>query len=222
MRDAVAAWKLAAAGLAALALWAGTGAQAHAQDGALLAVQAPESVEVSEEPVQVDVFVENSPGLGGFQFVVTYDPDLFDYDRSERGPFLGSTGRELICNDPQPDTGAVRFACGSLGAEPAGPEGSGVLYSVYLRPKATGETTIGLSRALLATIEGNPITSTTADAPVVVEDPGSGISWLLWGPIAVVAAVVLIAIAGFVVMAVRRLRRAPTPAAGDYGSSNSS
>jgi len=209
-------------GLALLLGWFGL-ASVGAQGTAVVAIDAPEAVEVSEEPVPVDVVIRDTPRLGAFQFIVTFDPDLFEYAGSERGPFLSSTGRELFCPEPLVETGAVRLVCGSLGEEPPGPEGEGLLYTVNLTPKATGETAIGVTRVVLATIEGNAIEATTEDAVVQVRNPGSGANWMLWGPLIGVAVLLLAAVVGGAVVLSRRgSASAPAPASTDYGGSNSS
>ena len=206
---------LLAIGVLALAASVLLAVPAGAQGSAIVSVQAPDSVEVSDEPVQVDVAIADSPELGGFQLILTYDPELFSYDSAERGEFLGSTGRELICNDPVADTGAVLLVCGTLGAEPAGPEGAGILYSVFLTPKGTGDAVIDIatSGGELASPEGNPIQFTTRSLTVRVDDASSGMNWVLWGPIIAITALLIIGVIVSLVIVTRRTRTSPPAAA---------
>jgi hypothetical protein len=201
---------------------------AHAQsDEPTVAIVGPDSVEETStdedepEPARFDVTVTNAPETGGFQFILAFDPDYFEYSGAERGEFLGSSGRDVQCDEPQPDVGAVRIVCVTLGEEPEGATGAGTLYTVLLLPKATGDTTLSLSRVVLSNPPGDEIPSTSTNLDVSVKSASSGIDWMIWGPV-IGGAVLLILLCAAVMIALTRRGRASSAASPDYGSSNSS
>ena len=192
-----------------------------------VAIAGPTSVEETSsdddapEPSRFDVTVQDATETGGFQFILAFDPDYFEYDSAERGEFLGSTGRDVQCDEPQPDVGAVRIVCVTLGETPEGATGDGTLYTILLLPKATGDTTLSLSRVVLSTPPGDDIPSTSTNLDVSVKSASSGIDWMIWGPV-IGGALLLILLCVAVIIALSRRRRDSSPAAPDYGSSNSS
>jgi hypothetical protein len=163
---------------------------------------------------------EDAALSSGFQFILAFDPDYFEFTDAQRGEFLGSTGRDVQCEEPQVDVGAVLLICVTLGAEPEGATGDGTLFSIMLTPRAAGETTLGLTRAVLSTPPGDEIPNTTTGIAVEVEGASSGINWAIWGPI-IGGALLLILICAVVTVVLMR-RGSTRSAAPDYGSSNSS
>jgi hypothetical protein len=93
------------------------------------------------------VTVEGAEDLGGYQFDLTYDPEMVQVDDAALGAFLGSTGRNTGPLGPEIDngTGAVRFGAFSYGEE-VGPYGDGVLAVVtYTTQLTPGETSLALT-----------------------------------------------------------------------------
>jgi hypothetical protein len=192
-----------------------------AQSGdAVLRVTGPtSSVKKGDERVPFDITVENVKNLGAFQFDLTYDANVFELidaeHDAEKGDFLGSSGRPVVCNPPVVDTGAgvTRFTCITLGSAPAGVDGSGKLATIYLHAKGSGSTDITLKSAKLVE-PANPaldpidpkalaqITFTTADTSIKVTGGGGGMNWLIWGPVIVVV-LVLVAGGAYAVMRMR-------------------
>ncbi|MGB6837603.1 MAG: cohesin domain-containing protein, partial [Dehalococcoidia bacterium] len=76
---------------------------------------------------EVDVVVANVTNLGAFEFTLAFDPALVEFASISQGPFLGSSGRTVSCMPPLLAEGSVSFTCVTLGAEPGGASGSGVL-----------------------------------------------------------------------------------------------
>jgi hypothetical protein len=216
-------WKWWLAGLAAVALALAALTAAGAQsDDVTIAIVGPESVEEAgdeeaPEPARFDVVVRNTTELGAFQFILAFDPDYFDYDSAERGDFLGSTGRDVQCDEPQTDVGAVRIVCVTLGELPEGATGEGTLYTVLLRPKATGDTQLSLARVQLSDPPGEEIQTTTEPFAVQVESPSSGIDWMIWGPVIGGVVLLILLLVAVMVMLTRRGRDA-SASAPDYGN----
>lgn len=186
----------------------GVGAQApaaSAQSGdAVVKVTAPaEAVKKGADNVEFAVSVDNVQNLGAFQFVLQYDADIFEFQDSPKSEFLGSTGREVICNDPLADAGSARIQCVTLRPTPAGPSGAGVLAVVRLKAKGSGTTDVTLTRVkLTAADETATEIPTTVEGTTFTVESSSGMNWLLWGPIIGLAALVVIGGAAFAVMRV--------------------
>jgi hypothetical protein len=149
-----------------------------------------------------DVTVENVENLGAFQFVLQYDPDIFDFAAIERGDFLGSSGREVVCNEPQSDAGTVLYVCNTLRPEPAGPDGGGLVARVQLSAIGSGSTDVSLTRTKVALPDGTELPSTLENTSIAVEG-SSSINWLLWGP---VIGIGLLAVIGAGAFAMTRMR----------------
>ncbi len=203
-------WTRVAAGLmiAVAASVLVTASHAAAQSGeAVIAVVAPGgSIESSGEPVPFRIDVEDVTNLGAFEFVLAFDSGLFEFDRAEQGSFLGSTGREVVCDEPKSAPGAVRMLCVTLLREPQGPSGSGTLATIWLRPKGTGKVEVALSRFKLTSVGAAGLTARAESATVTVG--GDGGDWLLiWSAIAS-GAVLAIAAASVVIARMRRPARA--------------
>lgn len=198
--------ELVAAGLmiAAAAFLPVTASPSAAQSGeAVIAVVAPGgSIESSGEPAPFRIDVEGVTNLGAFEFVLAFDSGLFEFDHAEQGSFLGSTGREVVCDEPKSAPGAVRMLCVTLLREPEGPSGAGTLATVWLRPKGTGKAEVALSRSKLTSVSAAGLTARVESATVTIG--GDGGDWLLiWS--AVASGAVLAVAAGAVVVA--RMRR---------------
>lgn len=177
--------------------------------GTVIRVTGPTTaVKKGQLRVPFDVNVDNVTNLGSFTFDLTYDASVFqlvdaDHD-AEKGDFLGSSGRPVVCNPPIIDAGAgvTRFTCVTLGATPKGADGSGKLATIYLQATGAGSTDITLNRAKLyevgdasaAPTDPNalpPITFTTQNTTISVSGSNGGMNWLIWGPIIGVAIVVV-------------------------------
>ena len=78
-----------------------------------------------------------STGLGAFEILVHFDPDVVRVVEAEAGPFIANTGRTTQCFDRTPERGQYALACVTSGSAD-GPQGSGTLATVTLRPLANG------------------------------------------------------------------------------------
>lgn len=173
-----------------------------------------DSVQEGDPEIPVEVVAENATNIASFSFDLSFDPDVIQYVREERGDFLGSTGREVQCN-PVTDSasaGIVRITCVTLRLEPAGPDGNGRLATVYFSPVGSGSTEIALSNA-----RANPVVSELPDDPAapLPEIPvsvvngslhvegGGGINWLIWIPVIVVGGLAVAGGAGYAALRIR-------------------
>lgn len=154
----------------------------------------------NQDVIRVDVSVEHVSNLGAFGFVLLFDDSKLDIldDAFERGPFLGSTGREVYCDEPTVTDGAARYACVTLGSEPEeGPSGDGKLASVYFEPSGDGNAVFQLTRVQLAEPRGDNIPVTVAGGEISVQSDG-GFPWWIVGIAGLVAVVAVVGIVALV------------------------
>jgi hypothetical protein len=211
---------LAAVAVAGALTTRGPGSRASAQSGdAVVRVTAPTTpIKKGDLRVPFEVTIENVKNLGSFQFELTYSATVFELvdpeTDAEKGDFLGSGGRPVVCNPPISDTGAgvARFTCVTLGPTPKGVDGSGKIATMYLHAKGSGSSDVTLHRVKLVGVgdataeptspEAQPILPfTVADTSVSVAGDG-GMNWLIWGPVIVIA-IVAVAGGGFAALRMR-------------------
>lgn len=169
---------------------------AQSNDAPALRVRGPGSVDLKAESVSFDLTVENIENLGGFQFVFTFNDSVLDFIEFRQGAFLGSTGREAVCDTPQQDTGAVRVVCVTLGQDPEGARGDGTIATFLLQPKSAGASTISVNRLALTSVSGFEMAATVENASIRVRGSSGGMNWYIWGSgigAAVVAAIAALA-----------------------------
>ncbi len=123
--------------------------------------------------VIVNVVVDNARDLGAFQVDLAFNPALVRVNAVEVGPFLGSTGRSVVCPGPLIDNvvGAIDFACVTLGATPPGPFGTGVLAQVTFQGLTPGLSPVDVSEAILTNVPGTllgPLTTQGGSVNVAV------------------------------------------------------
>lgn len=134
----------------------------------IVCVQPPSQVTETGAQFTVDVVVDQVVNLGAYEFTLAFDPAVVSFVGVARGPFLGSTGRSVNCLGPYPEDGAVRFACVTLGAEPDGPSGTGLLATVTFSALAAGASVLDLTHVILADISGAPLPHTDLQGQVTV------------------------------------------------------
>jgi hypothetical protein len=118
----------------------------------VLRVDPPSQNVAAGADATVNVVVDGAENLGAFQFTLEWNPSVVTYQSTAVGPFLGSTGRSVICNSPQVGVSEVTVLCNTLGSEPQGPYGSGVLASFTMRGLTTGLSPMHLTDVILADI----------------------------------------------------------------------
>lgn len=139
-------------------------------------VPAFQTVSTAQTLFPVDVTVEDVTGLGAYEVLITYDSADVTFLSATNGPFLGSTGRPVLCATPIVQTliGTLRkllFGCGTLGAPPPpGPDGGGLLATVQFAPITVGLTDLVLEPSLTDVLGG--IIAATAVGGQVDIQPG--------------------------------------------------
>jgi len=88
-----------------------------------------------------------STGLGAFELLLRFDPDVVRVDDAEPGPFIESSGRGAQCFDRRPRRGEYALACVTTG-NGDGAQGSGTLATITLRPVANGTSFLQLDAQL--------------------------------------------------------------------------
>jgi hypothetical protein len=201
-------WPVCLAAFAAVVVIYMGGGVAHTQTTAVL--RSLPSLETIREGDRFDVAVtvERIQGLGAFQFTLTYDDDILEFVSVQEGDFLGSSGRTVNCLPPSQQATTAKFACVTLGAQPPGADGSGVLATVTLDARRQGPTPLELENVVLATIDGKAIPSSVENSVITVipsEPPSGGsINWALWGSVG--AGSVLVVVLAIGLVRSRRLR----------------
>ncbi len=122
----------------------------------------------------IDIVAENVANLGAFQFTLSYDPSVTILQTLEEGSFLGSSGRAVVCLRSTVVDGEAEIVCTSLGSEPPGPEGSGVLATVTYYALTRGSSPQLLTDPILADIAAVPLLPiVTQDGVIDVTAPGT-------------------------------------------------
>lgn len=126
------------------------------------------------ETFRVDVMIQDAANLGGFQFVLDYDPTVLEVPKLTNpvtlGAFLGSTGRSPTewRNDIDPVTGVISYVVTTMDGSLAGPDGDGRLAFIDFRARALGTTPIDLQKVVVRDIGGHPQPVSLEDGQVIV------------------------------------------------------
>ena len=110
--------------------------------------------------VRIDA-VTDPDGLGTYEFILSFDPNVLTFESFANGAFLGSTGRGVSCVPPRTDVdgdtiedpGFVRVGCNTFAPSPAGPTGDGLLATVTLSTSCAGSSIVTFSKMNL----GDPL-----------------------------------------------------------------
>jgi hypothetical protein len=132
----------------------------------------------SNGKLTVDVVADGAADLGGYTFVLSWDPGALKLDDIDAGPLLSQTGRKPICQPAKQD-GATRMDCVTLDpnassghpalTQVAGAAGSGsiaVLHFDVLR--AGGNVQFHLSKVKLVDPYGDELPSRAQDSNVAL------------------------------------------------------
>lgn len=132
--------------------------------GTAVCVQPLTETRTKGEFFDVAVAVQQVTNLGAFQFTLQFDPALLSPVDIVLGPFLGSSGRTVLCLDPVMTASSVQLTCVTLGATPAnGAAGSGVLALVTLTALDEGVTPLDLRDVIITDVQGTAIPSAVVD-----------------------------------------------------------
>lgn len=122
-------------------------------------------------PFEVRVEVEGVEDLGAFEFNLAFDPVVLAFESVEAADFLGSTGRSVDCADADfftPQLDIFSFGCSTVGAEPPGPSGAGVLATATARPVGRGLSPLALPEVKLTDTRGEEIAVVVEDGSIVI------------------------------------------------------
>jgi hypothetical protein len=161
-----------------------------------------DKVKLEDPAFTVSLVIDNVENLAGFQFSLEFDATVLEATAVEEGPFLGSSGREVMCGGAEVAPGNASLLCVSVGPTVsqggvAGPDGGGVLAVVNFIAVGEGETALGLRNVSLVEAEvdeaGMPIgiAAASVDGTMSVAG-GGGFAWVLWGPVIAVGAVLVV------------------------------
>lgn len=135
--------------------------------------------------VRVDVVANNVQNVGAFEFVLGFDQDAVAVETVNdlpimRGPFLGSSGREVLCDPVTLESVQIRYSCKTLGPEPArGADGSGVLATIFFSFHGDVETTpLVFTGEQLATPPGEEIVAEWRSSQIGSSGGGSSKLWI--------------------------------------------
>jgi hypothetical protein len=185
-------------------------ARAQQPQQATVRVVAPvDPIEKSAGQLSVDVVAENVTNLAAFQFVLSFDDDVLTYKDVQKGDFISSTSREVVCNDPTIQAGSVRLSCVSLRENPPGPDGSGKLATVTFTPKSAGTSPLTLSATKVVQPNGAAMASTTVDAQVIVKGGSDSNTAMIAIIVGIVVAVAVVLVGGLLVLRRRQGMRGP-------------
>lgn len=121
------------------------------------------------DDVSLDIYVENVPDLGGYSFVIGWDPSVLGFTGVTNTAFLGSTGRTVTCLPPVLLVDSVSFSCTTVGVAP-GPSGSDVIATLAFSSVGAGDSPVAFSAASATDSLALPLNPATADATVHVDD----------------------------------------------------
>ena len=124
----------------------------------------------------IDIIVENAPGVSAFEFKILYDSNVVSIKQPTDvilGPFLGSTGRIVfpIGPDIREDLipAEVTFGAASLAGPNPLPTGDGVLASIVFTGVDVGTTSLDLTNVKLLDADAEKIPVSEEDGAITVD-----------------------------------------------------
>jgi hypothetical protein len=117
--------------------------------------------------IEVHALIDGAEGVGAYGIELHFIATPLTLSSWSDGDFLSSTGRSPACFETLTDNTAD-VGCGTLGAEPPGASGSGVLAVFRFDATGVGIACITPVEATLATIDGEPLPVTAEGACISV------------------------------------------------------
>ncbi|MCH8066667.1 MAG: hypothetical protein IIC90_12725 [Chloroflexi bacterium] len=119
--------------------------------------------------IDVNIFIDDVAVLGAYEFELAFPPNILGFLSVTNGPFLGSTGRSVICQPRQFGAGSVRFGCSTEAPPPPdGPTGSGLLATVRLSTFSCDSGALNLVRVVLSDTLGTSIPTNVQNGSITV------------------------------------------------------
>ena len=126
----------------------------------------------SGETFTVSVVIFEAVNLGAFQFEMHYDPAVVHAEEATPGPFLGSSGRNVLPVPGLPtidnDAGRLAFGAFSFGTQP-GPDGRGALAKATIIAQRAGSSALDLQAVVITDPEGQEQPVTVTDGAAMVK-----------------------------------------------------
>ena len=122
-------------------------------------IQTSMSYPASTTDIYVDFVVLNADpeGIGAFEFEIAV-PFGLRYVSYAVGPFLGSTGRPVQCQQiPEIPESRVRIGCATIGLSPPGPGGDGLLATLRFAVVVPHDVCLYFLLVETANVEGTPL-----------------------------------------------------------------
>lgn len=167
-----------ALGAAAAALLAPS--RAHAVGTAIIAIdvdpatpgiQSTVSIPQATDPIAIDIVVRDGDHVGAFEFMLSFDAIALQFIDWQPGPFLGSTGRMVACQQLVTEN-TLRIGCTTSGpAPPEGASGDGVLGTLRFHPRFPGGTCFPMLLVETASVNGDPLLTTGQGGCIVIVPP---------------------------------------------------
>ena len=117
------------------------------------------------------VEVERVVDLAAFEFKLAFDPAVLAFESIEATTFLGSTGRSVNCSNADFFTSAhdiFSYGCSTVGGEPPGPAGAGVLATVRFHPIGNGPSPLVLPDVTMTNSRGEEMAVIVEDGSIVI------------------------------------------------------
>jgi hypothetical protein len=170
---------------------------------------------VANGEMTVGIAVDQANNLGGFQFVLSWDPHELKLKDVKATDFISQTGRHPVCPDPATEDGATRVACATIDpvafktnivsqTQVAGPAGSGTLAVAHFQVLKGGSALLHLSKVKLVDPYGNELPSSSQDSTVSLGGSSGSRMAVILGVGGGVALLVVAGIGAFVWRARRR------------------
>ena len=127
---------------------------------------------------RLEVNVTDASNLAGFQFVLSYNSELLTAPDVVKTEFLTKSGRQIVCQDPVIQTGAIRYTCVTLDLQPPGVDGHGTLATVTFKTSGKGTSPLALSNVKLVHPDGSVLPSTSVNGTLTISGSDSLSFWL--------------------------------------------
>ena len=132
-------------------------------------IQSTAQYSTSTDPIAIDVVILDAEETGAFEFYFVFDALFLEFISYEIGPWLGSTGRPLTCQDIITEN-TVRIGCNTSLSEPPGATGDGLLATLYFRPRIGGDPCLRFLLVETATVLGHAIITQSQGGCLTIVD----------------------------------------------------
>jgi hypothetical protein len=109
--------------------------------------------------------ITHARNLEDYEIEVTWNDDAAELVELRNDAFLGSTGRTILCSSPKHEPGRALLRCSSVGRDLSGPDGTGALATVYLRPRTSTSPLAELNDAAQLRVKRHAIDIEVAAIP---------------------------------------------------------